>query len=132
MLVEFLLEVFFIKIKIKGYLENITENTKEFIDTFGINNKNKISYIIDNTKYKLDIFNDKIILTRETEEFIHGMIFKLNQETTTEYYMKKINSSLSLKLLTTKLEINKLKIEINYKVLDNDNEYIYLIEMSEK
>lgn len=132
MLDEFLLEVFFIKIKIKGYLENTTENTKEFIDTFGINNKNKISYIIDNTKYKLDMFNDKLILTRETEEFIHGMIFELNKETLTKYYMKELNSSISLKLLTTKLEINKFKIEINYKVLDNDNEYIYLIEMSEK
>ena len=27
---------------------------------------------------------------------------------------------------------HKFKIEVNYKVLDNDNEYIYLIEMSEK
>ena len=131
MLVEFLLEVFFIKIKIKGYLENTTENTKEFIDILGIKNKNKISYIIDKTKYKLEIFSSKLILTRENDEFIHGMVFELNKETMTEYYIKDINSSLSLKLLTTKLEISENIIEINYKISDNDNKYIYLIEMSD-
>ena len=49
--------MFFIKINIKGYLKNITENTQELIDTTSIKKDNKISYIIDNTKYILIIEN---------------------------------------------------------------------------
>lgn len=132
MLVEFLLEVFFIKIKIKGYLNNLTENTKEFIDTTGIKNKNKITYIKDNIKYKLEKYPDKIILIRESEEYLHSMIFELNKETETNYYIKEFNSNISLKITTNKLDITENKIEINYKVADNNDEYIYLIETSDK
>lgn len=132
MLIEFLMEVFFIKIKVKGYLKNITENTEEKIDTYAVKNKDKISYIIDDTKYKIEIHPSNITLTRENKEFIHCMIFEYNKETTTNYYIKELNSELSIKILTTKLEIQESIIKINYKVLDNDNEYIYVIEMSEK
>ena len=129
---EFLSEVFFIKIKVKGYLKNITENTIEKIDTSAIKNKNKISYIIDNTKYRLDLLTEKIILKRESNEFIHSMVFKENKETKTEYYIKTLNTSLDIKILTTKINITDNKIEINYKIIDSNSEYIYLIEMSDK
>ena len=131
MLVEFLLEVFFIKIKLKGYLENITENTKELIDTKGIKNKDKITYIIENTKYKIELKDKELVLTRENNEFIHKMIFKENKTTETKYYIKELKTDLSLKILTTKLEIELNKILINYEIIDNDNKYIYVIEMSE-
>ena len=90
MLVELFVEVFFIKIKVKGYLQNITENTKENIDTFGIKNKNIICYI------------------------------------------KELSTSIYLNILTTYLSIDEKKVEIHYKVLDSNEEYIYLIEMSER
>lgn len=129
---EFLLEVFSIKIKIKGYLKNITENTTENIDTYAIKNKNKISYINNNTKYNISITKEKIILKRESDEFIHGMIFLPEKETETEYYIKQLNASLNIKILTTKIEQDDHKIQINYKNIDTDNKYIYLIEMSDK
>ena len=132
MLVEFLLEVFCIKIKVKGYLQNLTENTSEEIDTFGIKNKNKLVYVLSSTKYKMDILKDKILLTRENDEFIHGMIFELNKCTETNYYIKSLNASISIKILTKKISISDDKIEINYQTIDNQNEYIYIIEMSDK
>ena len=85
---EFLLEVFSIKIKIKGYLKNETEKTTENFEIFGIKNKEKITYIIDGTKYKLDIKEKKINLIRETEEFIHSMVFIPKKTTDTIYYIK--------------------------------------------
>ena len=131
MLVEFLLEVFFIKIKVKGYLQNITENTKEIIDTFGIKNKETISYIIDKTKHKITISNNKILLIRDNQEFSHKMFFELNKENKTEYYIKELSTSICLLILTTYLSISDNLIEIHYKVIDSQDEYIYVIEMSD-
>lgn len=132
MLVELFVEVFFIKIKVKGYLQNITENTKENIDTFGIKNKNIISYIKDEIKHKLTISNNQIILIRENKEFLHKIEFELNKEKQTEYYIKELSTSIYLNILTTYLSIDEKKVEIHYKVLDSNEEYIYLIEMSER
>ena len=44
------MEVFNIKIKVKGYLKNLTENTEEIINTQALKKSNIISYIIDNNK----------------------------------------------------------------------------------
>ena len=131
MLVEFLLEVFFIKIKVKGYLQNINENNKEIINTIGIKNKNKISYIVDKTKYKITISDNRILLIRENQEFSHKMEFELNKENKTEYYIKELSTSIYLCILTTYLSINDKIIEIHYKVIDSQDEYIYVIEMSD-
>ena len=97
---EFLLEVFSIKIKIKGYLKNETEKTTENFEIFGIKNKEKITYIIDGTKYKLDIKEKKINLIRETEEFIHSMVFIPKKTTDTIYYIKEYKSEIPIKIHT--------------------------------
>ena len=131
MLVEFLLEVFFIKIKVKGYLKNITENNQEIIHTFGIKNKDKISYIIDKTKHIITISNNKILLIRDNQEISHKIEFILNKQTKTEYYIKELSISIYPKILTTYLYIDDKLIEIHYKVIDSQDEYIYLIEMSD-
>lgn len=128
---EFQLEVFNIRIKVKVTLENVTENNTDTTDTYGIKNKNKLTYQISNTKYQLETLKDEIILKRETEEFIHGMVFKLDKTTTTEYYIKSLSSSISIQIKTKKLVINDNKIIINYETLENNNEYIYIIEMSD-
>ena len=82
---EFLLEVFSIKIKIKGYLKNETEKTTENFEIFGIKNKERITYIIDGTKYKLDLKEKNINLIRENEEFIHSIVFIKKKTTDTIY-----------------------------------------------
>ena len=131
MLFEFLRRCFFIKISIKGYLKNITENTQELIDTQSIKKDNKISYIIDNTKYILIIENNKVTLLRENNEFSNGIIFIENSTTTSEYYLKESSYSLEFNIETTKLIINKNKIDITYKVIESENIYNYVLEMSD-
>jgi len=132
MLVEFLLEVFFIKVHLKGYLQNLTENTKDIIETTGIINKNKITYYDNSIKYTIEKFKDKVFLKRENEEFIHGIVFKQNELYDTEYYIKELNTSLTIKIKTKKIYISDNKIEVNYEIIDNSNDYLYIIEMSDK
>ena len=131
MLIEFFTEVFFIKIKVKGYLKNITENNNEIINTNGIKNSNKISYIIDNTKHKIIIDNNKITLLRENNEFSHGMIFEENNTHPSEYYLKESNYSLEFNIETTKLILDNNKIDITYKILESENIYNYVLEVSD-
>ena len=121
----------FIKIKVKGYLKNITEATKENIDTYGIKNNNIISYIIDNTKYKLILEDSKITLLRENNEFSHGMIFEENKTHSSEYYLKESNYSLEFNIETTKLIYNENKIDITYKIIESENIYNYVLEVSD-
>ena len=123
--------MFFIKIKVKGYLKNITENTEELIDTKVIKNSNVISYIINDTKYKIILGDNKVTLLRENNEFSHGMIFEENITHPSEYYLKESNYSLEFNILTTKLIIDKNKIDITYKILESENIYNYVLEMSD-
>lgn len=128
---EFLSEVFFIKIKIKGYIKNETENTIEKYETFGIKSKDKITYVKDNTKYKIEIKEDKVSLIRETEEFIHSMIFIPKITTDTIYYIKEYKSEIPIKIHTKYIKKVNNNIQIAYKTIDNEIEYVYNIEMSD-
>ena len=131
MLIEFLRRCFFIKISIKGYLKNITENTQELIDTTAIKNKNKISYIINDIKHIVLIENEKITLLRENNEFSHRMIFIENSTISSEYYLKESFYSLDFNVETTKLIINNNKIDITYKIIESENICNYVLEMSD-
>lgn len=121
-----------IKVKIKGFLLNKSDQTKILFDTSGINSKNQITYQEDGIKYKLTLSNEKVILTRESSEFNHGMVFSLNQTTKTSYYLKELNSSIDVSLLTTNLVLTDNLITIQYTIIDTNTEYLFKIEMSEK
>ena len=123
--------MFNIKIKVKGYLKNLTENTEEIINTKALKNSNIISYITDNIKYKLIVDKNKVTLIRESNEYSHGMIFEENIQHKTDYYIKATNYSLEFNIVTTKLIIDKNKIDITYKIIESENIYNYVLEMSE-
>ncbi len=129
---EFSLEVFIIKIKVKGYLENKANDEKLLIDTFGIRNKNNLSYKQEDVIYKIKIFDNKIILIRENSDFINTFIFEKNKNTKSEYYLKKYATNIDIELRTQELFIDDKKIEIRYIIKDTSEEYHYIIEMSEK
>lgn len=126
---EFLLEVFYIKIRIKNTLKNYNEKTEDLIETFALRNKGKISYQNDNTIYKLLLSDKKILLIRETEEFIHKFVFDLDNITKSEYYIKELNTSIDISIKTTKLNISENRIEIDYEIIDNNNQYSYILDM---
>ena len=121
----------FIKIKVKGYLKNLTENKTDLINTTAIKKLNTINYLIDNTKYQVIIDNEKITLLRENNEFSHGMIFQKNITTESEYYLKESGYSLEFNIKTTNLIIKDNKIDITYEILESENIYNYVLEMSD-
>ena len=126
---ELILEVFFIKIKIKGNLKNITENTNDIIDTKAIKNKNKINFYDKDTIYKITIYEKQIILVRDNKEFSHKFIFDIDNITKSEYYIKEINTTIEMPIKTNKLNISDSSIKIEYEIIDNNNKYSYILDM---
>ena len=123
--------MFFIKIKVKGKLINLTENKTDLINTNGIKKSKEISYVNDNIKHKIILDDNKVILLRENEEFSHGMIFEENNNHKSEYYLKESKYSIEFNINTTKLIIDNNKIDITYEILESENIYNYVLEVSD-
>ena len=121
-----------IKIKVKGFLKDIDEGTITNIDTFGIKNKNKITYKEETVTNTILQEEDKLILIRENDEFKNILIFDLNKETISEYLLKENDLTIELNIKTNLVEIDNNYIKVRYLVIDSDNEYEYNIEMSDK
>lgn len=121
-----------IKIKVKGYLKEIDEGIITNIDTFGIKNKNKITYNEETVTNTILQEDNKLILIRENDEFKNILIFDLNKETISEYLLKENDLTIELNIKTNLVEIEDNYIKVRYLVIDSDNEYEYSIEMSDK
>ena len=121
-----------IKIKVKGYLKDIDEGIITNIDTFGIKNKNKITYNEETVTNTILQEDSKLILIRENDEFKNILIFDLNKETISEYLLKENDLTIELNIKTNLVEIEDNYIKVRYLVIDSDNEYEYNIEMSDK
>ena len=121
-----------IKIRIKGFLKDIDEGTITNIDTFGIKNKNKITYNEETVTNTILQEDNKLILIRENDEFKNILIFDLNKETISEYLLKENDLTIELNIKTNLVEIDDNYIKVRYLVIDSDNEYEYNIEMSDK
>lgn len=120
-----------IKILVKGYLKNITENEIFYIEARGIRNKNKIKFNFDNTKYTININNSSINMNRDGNEFISNMYFIENKKNYSSYTIKENNLSIDIEILTKRIVINDSLIIINYFVLDSETDYEIKIEMSD-
>lgn len=118
-----------IKIKIKGYLRSIQNNQNSQINVIGIKNENKIQYILDNVKHKIEIKEDKIVLIRENNEFKNTLEFIKNKESISYYLLKEKNFLVDIKIKTKKLEYTNDKIKIVYEVIDSQDEFEYVLEM---
>ena len=120
---------FFIKIKVKSCLKNITKKIKETISTFDIKNNNKITYHNNDTIIKIETNKDNLKITRDNPEFIHTFDFKLNKETNSIYYIKEYSTNIEVKIITTKLLIKNNQIIVNYIIKDSNDEYVYRLDM---
>lgn len=121
-----------IKACIKGYIKDVDENTTVNFNAFGIKNENKINYVEKDVVNKIVIEKEKIILIRENKEFKNTIVFKLNEETISEYLLKENNFVIELKIYTIQMDISNNLLLINYLVVDSDNQYEFYMEMSEK
>ena len=120
-----------IKIKVKGYLENKTKNTKELIEQRGIKKEHQINYSADDIKHQIILKKEEIIFVREGKEFTCEMVFANNKKTKATYFIKEYNTNLEFDIQTNDVIITEKKIKLDYTVTDSNENYIYQIEMSE-
>lgn len=119
-----------IRIKIKGYLKNNTENEITEFTAKGIKYKDKITYNFDNVKTTIKYKNDSIILIRENDEFLNTFIFNLSKSNC-NYLLKENGYDIDLNVQTTLLNKDDNNIFIKYIINDTMCDYEYKIEMSE-
>lgn len=124
------LEVIFIRVKIKGYLKNISSNEVLEFNEKGIKNNNKITYTSDNVKNIIKINNNKIFLIRESDDFLNTFVFD-KEKSVSNYLLKENGYSLDLDVVTLYIDICEYSIFIKYKIVDTNNDYEFKIEMSE-
>lgn len=123
------LGVIFIRIKIKGYLKNITENETIKFEEKGIKNKNKITYSNDNVKNIIKINDNEIILIRDGNDFVNTFVFN-KKNSSCNYLIKDNNYDVDIDVNTIMMEISDNIIYIKYVIIDSNCEYEYKIEMS--
>lgn len=124
-------KVFNIKRKVICHLKNLTDDTIETFNSICENKKEIYIFTVDQTTYTIKKNLEEILFTRENFEMQHTMIFNSNKITKSEYYLKDLHTSLEFNIKTTHLSITDKKITINYQVLETNNEYKYIIEMSD-
>ena len=126
------LEEIYTKLKIKGYLKNITENSENKFSATAIKTPKKISYLIEDEKYILKfISSNKLILIRENKDIISTMYFEINKTKNSIYTLKEKNITIDIKITTNVIEITDTSIKINYLVNDSENKFEYYIGWSD-
>ena len=120
----------FIRIKIKGYLRNITDNEILEFEGKGIRNKNKITYSNDNVKNTIKFGDSEIILVREGSDFVNTFVFN-KTNSSCNYLLKENNYDVDIEINTIIISVNDDSIYIKYLVIDSKCEYEYRIEMSD-
>lgn len=121
----------FTRIKLKGHLKNITENTIETIDTKAIKNKNSIIYSNDQIKHTVKLNKQKPILIRESNEFNSIMSFQMKKITNCEYTLKEQGISIEIPIETKNIIFTDQLFQVDYTVCDSQFEYTYCLEMSD-
>lgn len=86
---------------------------------------NKIQYTENGIKVEFDLENNT--LHRSSEAFDMKYNFILNKETTNEIYIKDIGKSVDIKLITLDLQKDDEKVDITYRLTDDDNIIRYII-----
>ena len=119
-----------IRVKIKGFLKNITEKESTFFDEKGINNKNKLSFMSDNIRYIIKYSDSEIMLIRENNDFINTFIFNKNNGSSS-YTLKDNNYTIDMDIIVHDTNITNNVIYVKYTISDTGFMYEYKIEMSE-
>lgn len=120
----------FIKIKVKGYLKNITDNEIIKFDEKGIKNNNKVTYSSDNIKYIIKINDNSIMLIREGSDFINTFIFD-KVKSSCNYFLKENNYDVDIDIKTITINYGDDIIYIRYIIMDSNCEFEYKLEMSD-
>ena len=120
----------FIKIKVKGYLKNITDNEITEFEEKAIKSKDKITYVNDSVKTIIRTCDNDIMLTREGSDFVNTFVFN-KKNSRCNYFLKENNLDVDIDIITNIIDNNDKYIFIKYVVVDSECEYEYKIEMSD-
>lgn len=118
----------FIKVKVKGYLKNITENKIINIDEKAIKNKEKIIYVCDGIKTILKKDSNDLILIREGNDFINTFLFN-NKNSKCNYLLKENGIDVDIDIKTSIVQISNDSVLVKYVVMDSNCEYEYKLEI---
>lgn len=122
----------FTKIRIFGFIKNITDDEQIDIDVLGIKQKNTLSYPHEKDIYKIKILsNDKVIIQRNNDLINSTLIFEKGKKSSSFYQIKKEDITLEINLKTKYLKISDNLIDIAYTIIDSNTDYQYKIEMSD-
>lgn len=119
-----------IRIKIKGYLKNITEKEIFNFEEKGIKTKDKVTFIAKDVKYTLKITNNEVFLLREGKDFINTFIFN-KKNSKSNYLLKENNFDIDMEVKTDYIEIKENYIYIEYEIISTSSKYQLKIEMSD-
>ena len=119
-----------IRIKIKGYLKNITDNEIFEFEERGIRNKNKITFNNNNVKYSIKCDNNEIILIRDGDDFVNTFVFN-KKNSNSNYLLKENGYDMDMEVITSNMEISDELIYIEYEIISTSCKYEFKIEMSE-
>ena len=102
---------------LKNYFVDFSlQNNEEKIEKKDIKLKkenNIMTFLSDNEKFKMTL-NDNIILEKDNDESLIVFDFKLNEETSSKYYIKDLDFYIDTKIKTKQLEIKDNYIFIEY------------------
>ena len=119
-----------IRIKIKGYLKNITDNEIFEFEEKGIKNKDRITFNNNNVKYSIKCDNNEIILIRDGDDFVNTFVFN-KKNSNSNYLLKENGYDMDMEVITSNIEISDELIYIEYEIISTSCKYEFKIEMSE-
>lgn len=126
------LEVILIKILVRGYLKNISENIINDFECKGIRNKNKITYIDGDVRFIVKFSDNEIILTRDSDDFVNTFIFDIDKKkSVSNYFVKDNNCDVDIEISTIDLKVDSNVIYVKYLIVDTGCFYEYKLEMSD-
>lgn len=124
------LDVIFIRVLIKGYLKNISENEIVNFECKGIKNKNKVTYVDNDVRFNIKINDDNVMLIRDGADFINTFIFDKNKKNSiSNYLIKENNCDVDIDIDVIDLKIDDDIIYIKYLISETNCIYEYKFEM---
>lgn len=115
------------KVKVKTLL---TYDNKEIEhETFGILNKNKLSFVEENNHVFVYLL-DKIIIREDKDKRLEYKLEE-NVETLNDVFIKSSNLSISVPIFTKKFKFNNNSCDIEYKLVLEDSVVNYSLSWEE-
>lgn len=103
--------------KVEIHSKLINRDGEFIFDGLGILKDDYLTYIDNGVSVKIKFDKEKIIIIRETSEYIITLEFRNEMVTKGNYYIKELNNNINIDINTRQLNIKKWSIVIDYCVI---------------